>query len=229
MRLSIIQSAYIPWKGFFDLIGRCDQYVVYDSAQYVKRHWHNRNRVKTADGVIWLTIPVVTKGRFHQSIHEVEIEKPWAEKHWRTLQAAYAGAPYFDVFAPKVRGWYEVADGVATLSAVNAIFLAGLAGELGLGTEIVDDRRYPATGAKTDRLISIARQTGATKYLSGPSARDYLEESKFGIAGIEVEWMRYEGYAEYPQLHGGEFEAAVSVLDVLFNCGPDSPRYVLTS
>ncbi|MEA2943536.1 MAG: hypothetical protein QOD09_4065, partial [Bradyrhizobium sp.] len=75
MRVAIIQSSYIPWKGFFDLIGRCDEYVIYDSRQYVKRHWHNRNRIKTANGVEWLTIPVVTRGRFEQPIEQVEIEK----------------------------------------------------------------------------------------------------------------------------------------------------------
>ena len=75
MRICIIQSNYIPWKGFFDLIGRCDEYVIFDGVQYAKRHWHNRNRIKTANGVQWLTIPVVTRGRFEQPIDEVEIEK----------------------------------------------------------------------------------------------------------------------------------------------------------
>jgi WbqC-like protein family len=106
VRISIIQSCYIPWKGFFDLIGQCDEYVIYDSAQYVKRHWHNRNRIKTATGVQWLTIPVLTGGRFDQSIETVEIEKPWADKHWRTLELAYKGAPFFEQVAPTVKGWY---------------------------------------------------------------------------------------------------------------------------
>src|ERR1700710_2771832 len=96
LRICIIQSCYIPWKGFFELIGRCDEYVIFDSAQYVKRHWHNRNRIKTADGVQWLTIPVVTKNRFDQPINEVAIERPWAEKHWRTLELAYKRAPWFE-------------------------------------------------------------------------------------------------------------------------------------
>jgi hypothetical protein len=91
-RISIVQSCYVPWKGFFDLIGQCDEYVIFDSVQYVKRHWHNRNRIKTANGVEWLTIPVVSKGRFEQPIDEVAIEKPWAEKHWRALELAYKHA-----------------------------------------------------------------------------------------------------------------------------------------
>ena len=123
--------------------------MIYDSAQYVKRHWHNRNRIKTANGVEWLTIPVVTKGRFEQPIDQVEIEKPWAEKHWRTLELAYKRAPFFEQLAPKVRSWYESADKEPRLSEVNAIFLHGIAlDSLGLKTRIVADAAYPATGAK---------------------------------------------------------------------------------
>src|SRR3989304_6083893 len=94
VRIAIIQSCYVPWKGFFDLIGRCDDYVIFDSVQYVKRHWHNRNRIKTANGLEWLTIPVISKSRYEQPIDEVEIEKPWAEKHWRALELAYHRAPF---------------------------------------------------------------------------------------------------------------------------------------
>lgn len=225
MRICIIQSCYIPWKGFFDLIERCDEYVIYDSAQYVKGHWHNRNRIKTANGVEWLSIPVVTKGRFLQPIDQVEIEKPWADKHWRALELAYKRAPFFGLLAPAVKAWYERADKEARLTDVNAIFLHGIAGLLGLKTRMVRDTAYPAQGAKTERLLGIARAAGADRYLSGPSARDYFDESMFKATGITPEWMGYEGYPEYPQLHGG-FEHAVTALDLLFNTGPEAPRYL---
>jgi hypothetical protein len=221
VRICIIQSCYIPWKGFFDLIGRCDQYVIYDSAQYVKRHWHNRNRVKTANGVEWLTIPVVTKGRFEQPIDQVEIEKPWADKHWRTLELAYKRARFFEQLAPTVKAWYERADKQVRLTDVNAIFLHGIAGLLGLKTQIVSDTVYPAQGVKTERLLAICRAAGADRYLSGPSAKEYLDESMFASAGIATEWMSYNGYPEYPQLHG-DFEHAVTALDLLFNTGPEA-------
>jgi hypothetical protein len=225
LRICIIQSCYIPWKGFFDLIGRCDEYVVYDRAQYVKRHWHNRNRIKTATGVAWLTIPVVVKGRFEQPIDQVEIEKPWADKHWRAIELAYKRAAFFEHFAPTVKRWYEHADKQARLTDVNAIFLHGIAGLLGLKTRIVSDAAYPAQGIKTERLLGIARAAGADRYLSGPSARAYFDESMFTSAGIATEWMDYDGYPEYRQLHGG-FEHAVTALDLLFNAGPDAPRYL---
>jgi hypothetical protein len=224
MRICIIQSCYIPWKGFFDLIGRCEEYVVFDSAQYVRRHWHNRNRIKTANGVEWLTIPVIVKGRFDQSIDEVEIEKPWAEKHWRAIELAYKRAAFFDQFAPMVKDWYEAADKLSHLSEVNLLFLNGIAGLLGLETRLVSDAVYPSQGVKTERLLGIARAAGADRYLSGPSARAYFDEDMFSSAGIATEWMSYEGYPEYPQLHGS-FEHAVTVLDVLFNTGPKARQY----
>jgi hypothetical protein len=225
VRICIIQSCYIPWKGFFDLIGRCDEYVIYDSAQYVKRHWHNRNRIKTASGVEWLTIPVATKSRFEQPIDQVEIEKPWADKHWRALQLAYRRTAFFEQLAPTVKGWYERADKQTRLTDVNAIFLGGIAELLGLKTRIVRDTAYSTKGAKTERLLAIARAAGADRYLSGPSARAYFDESMFTSAGVTPEWMSYEGYPEYPQLYGS-FEHGVSTLDLLFNTGPDAPRYL---
>jgi hypothetical protein len=224
VQIAIIQSCYVPWKGFFDLIGRCEEYVICDRAQYVRRHWHNRNRIKTASGVQWLTIPVIGKGRYEQPIDEVEIEKPWAEKHWRTLELAYRRAPFFEALAPTVRSWYERADKEKRLTEVNALFLREIANLLGLGTRIVRDTAYPAQGVKTERLLAIARAAGADRYLSGPSAKTYFDEALFAAAGIRVEWMRYDGYPEYPQLHG-RFEPAVSILDLLFNTGPDASRY----
>lgn len=225
MRIAIIQSCYVPWRGFFDLIGRCDEYVIFDTVQYTKRHWHNRNRIRTAAGLEWLTIPVLSKGRYEQPIDEVEIEKPWTEKHWRALELAYRRAPFFEALAPTVRGWYERADKEKLLTEVNTLFLREIATLLGLGTRIVRDAAYPLQGAKTERLLEIARAAGADCYLSGPSARAYLDEALFATAGIRVEWMSYEGYPEYPQLHGG-FEATVSVIDLIFNVGPDAPRYL---
>jgi WbqC-like protein family len=224
VRICIIQSCYIPWKGFFDLIGRCDEYVIYDSAQYVKRHWHNRNRIKTANGVEWLTIPVLTTGRYEQPIDQVEIEKPWADKHWRALELAYKHAPFFEQFAPAVKEWYERAGKEARLTDVNAIFLHGIANLFRLKTRIVRDTAYPAAGTRTERLLGIAQAAGANRYLSGPSARDYFDEEVFTRAGITPEWMSYAGYPEYPQLHGA-FEHAVTALDLLFNVGPDRADY----
>lgn len=225
MRIAIIQSCYIPWRGFFDLIGRCEQYVVFDSARFVNRHWHNRNRIKTARGLAWLTIPVVSKGRHAQPIEDVEIAGPWAERHWRSIELSYRRAPFFAQLAPLARSWYERADRERRLTDVNLLFLTEVARLLGVRTRIVRDAAYPAEGRKTERLVSIAQAAGATRYLSGPTARAYLDENVFAAAGIAVEWMSYDGYPEYPQLYRG-FAPAVSVLDVIFNTGPEASRFL---
>src|SRR5262249_50791039 len=153
--------------------------VVFDSVQYVKRHWHNRNRIKTANGIEWLTIPVITKGRFEQRIDEVEVEKAWAEKHWRTLELAYKRAPFFDLLAPTIKRCYEQVDKERHLTAVNTIFLTRIAQLLGLKTRIVSDTAYPAEGTKTARLLGIVCAAGADCYLSGPSAKEYFDEALF--------------------------------------------------
>jgi hypothetical protein len=225
MRLCIIQSCYIPWKGFFDLIGRCDQYVVYDSAQFVKQHWFNRNRIKTADGIKWLTIPVVTSGRLGQPIEKVEIAKPWADRHWHAIKQAYGKAPYFQYHEPRAKAWYERADKQLLLTDVNMIFLKGIAELLSPRTRIARDSCYAPSGDRMNRLLEIVRAAGGTHYLSGPSARAYFDEAIFDAAGIKTEWMNYEGYPEYSQPHGA-FEHTVSALDLIFNTGPDAPQYL---
>lgn len=223
-RVAIIQSAYVPWKGFFDLVGRCEEYVIFDSVQYAKRHWHNRNVLKTPQGTVWITIPVATKSRFEQAIEDVTICEDWADRHWRTIVANYRRAPQFDRLAPAIEALYAQAAMQTHLSAVNELFLRGVCDLLGIRTRIVRDRIYEPIGSRTDRLLDICRKACATHYLSGPSAKTYLEEDKFRAAGIAVEWMTYGGYPEYHQCWGG-YESAVSILDLLFNVGNSEPRF----
>lgn len=225
-RVAIVQSCYIPWKGYFDLIGSVDEFVLYDDRQFTRRDWRNRNRIKTRDGVRWLTIPVETKGRYHQRIDETRVQDPgWAEAHWQTLRHAYAAAPAFGVHAGLIEQLYRTAAGEPLLSRVNRLFLEALCDVLGIRTRITWSTDYPATGDRTERLVSLCRAAGATIYLSGPSAREYLEPELFDAAGIELEWADYSGYPEYPQLHP-PFEHAVTILDLLFNVGTDAPRFL---
>jgi WbqC-like protein family len=225
-RVAIIQSCYVPWKGFFDLIGRCDEYVVLDGVQFAKRHWHNRNRIKGPDGSTrWLTIPVATKGRFTQTIDAVEIVEPWAERHWRTLAAAYGRAAHFDAMGPRVRGWYERVADERSLTAVNLFFLRAVLAELGLAVRVTRDRDYAPGGTKTQRLLDICRTAGATHYLSGPSARGYFDEDLFARAGVAVEWMTYGPYPVYAQ-GAGAFVHDVSILDLLFHLGSDAGSFI---
>jgi len=224
MRVSIIQSCYIPWKGFFDLIGRTDLYVVLDGAQYAKRHWHNRNRIVTPNGPIWLTVPVATKSRFEQPIDQVGFAEPWADKHWRSIELAYRKSPFFESEAPALKQLYEAAEKLDRLTEVNTLFLNALMQRLGISTRIVRDSEFSPRGQRSERLLDICRKAGATNYLSGPSARDYLDESLFDATGITVEWMSYGPYQPYPQ-RGPTFDHAVSIIDLLFSLGPEAAAY----
>jgi hypothetical protein len=217
-RVALIQSAYIPWKGFFDLIGRCDEYIIYDTAAFSKNHWHNRNRIKTSNGARWLSIPVVTAGKMGQRIDETDVVPGWAASHWARLTQAYKRSPFFPEFAPTIEELYQVTKDETKLSAINEVFIRAIAGLLALDVRIVRDTAYDASGQRTDRVVSICRSAGATHYLSGPSADAYLERTKFEEAGIALEWMNYDSYPAYQQPHGA-FENNVSILDVIFSLG----------
>jgi hypothetical protein len=224
-RVAIVQSNYIPWKGYFDLIGSVDEFILLDEVQYTRRDWRNRNRIKTPNGTQWLTIPVETKGKYTQKISETLISDPeWVDAHWRTLVANYARAPHFGTFQAAIRDIYNRCE-TRYLSEVNRLFIVGICELLGVSTRLTNSSDYDASGVKTARLVSLCEQAGATTYLSGPSARAYLDEAAFAERGIAVEYMNYDGYPEYPQLYP-PFEHAVTVLDLLFNTGPSSPLYL---
>lgn len=224
-RIAILQSNYIPWKGYFDLINSVDEFILYDDMQYTRRDWRNRNRIKTPHGPLWLTIPVHVKGRFHQRIRDAEVSDPtWAARHWRSLVHAYSRAPF----------WHRYRDGLEALyldcrethlSAVNRRFLNALCDWLNIRTPIRDSSEYRLIDGKTERLVDICRQAGATHYLSGPAAKDYVVPELFSRAGIELEWMDYSGYPEYAQLYP-PFDHHVSVLDLILCTGPGARHYL---
>jgi hypothetical protein len=226
-RVAIIQSNYVPWKGYFDLIDRCDEFLLLDEVQYTRRDWRNRNKIKTAGGVRWLTIPVVVKGRYEQRIDEVEVEdRGWAQKHLRTLTQEYAGAAHAEEGLTWLRGLYGQAQELALLSEVNQLLLNAVCARLGIETTIKRSTDYPSSGSSSERLATLCEASGASEYLSGPAARDYLEEERFARAGIAVSYMDYGGYPEYPQPHP-PFEHGVSILDLILSLGPEAPRYAL--
>lgn len=223
-RVAIVQSCYIPWKGYFDLINGVDHFLFYDDAEYSKNSWRNRNRIKTANGTQWLTIPVSYSGRSHQRIDEVRVNDPgWRERHWKSLRQSYARAPFFDVYAPALEQLYLSDDD--SLSTINRSFVEHICGLLGIETELSWTSGLKVEGASTDRVVALCRAVGAGAYVSGPSARDYLDPEQFERAGIKLLWMDYVGYPPYPQPHP-PFEHAVTVLDLLFSVGPDAPRYM---
>ena len=221
-----MQSNYVPWKGYFDLMRSVDSFVVYDTVQYTKNDWRNRNRVKTAGGTTWLTVPVVSTGEFGQRILDVRtLDGRWAAKHLRTLLQAFARAEHLATYRDELEALYSRAAGFDFLHDVNMLFIDAVHRWLGIDTRLVQDHTLPLEGNRSERLLAACRNLGARTYVSAPAARGYLDTAAFERAGIDVEWFDYTGYPEYPQLHG-EFVHQVSVLDLLLNTGPDAPRYL---
>lgn len=220
----ILQSNYIPWKGYFDLMHDADEFVLYDDRQYTRQDWRNRNIVKAEHGPQWLTIPVIS--RFGQRIDETAVaNREWAAKHWRTLVQLYRKAPCFDAYAGRIEALYRSAAGEQMLSHVNRLFLEGIGDILGLKTSLRWSSEFDAADGKTERLVALCQATGAARYVSGPAARSYVDTDCFARAGIELAFKSYEGYPEYPQQHP-PFAHGVTVLDLLFNVGPDAPWYI---
>ncbi len=223
--VAICQSCYLPWKGYFDLIAGADEFILLDDVQYTRRDWRNRNLIKTRDGLRWLTVPVTVKGRFHQKIHDVVVsDRRWRRRHLAALRHAYARAPHFAATYTFLEELYDGC-GFERLSRINHRFLAALCRRLDIPTRLSWSVDYCATGDRNERLLTLCRQAGATTYLSGPAARIYLDVDLFARHGISVRWMDYEGYREYPQLHA-PFEHHVSIVDLLFNSGPDAVSYL---
>lgn len=207
------------------MIGAVDEFILYDDLQYTRRDWRNRNQIKTPQGVQWLTVPVRVKGRYDQKIRDTEIDgNEWAQSHWKALTQNYARARHF----PEIARWVEplYVDEVHThLSALNRRLIQAICQFLEIDTVISDSCEYELTEGKTQRLASLCEQAGGTAYISGPAAKDYINEAVFQKMGIELAWFDYSGYPQYPQLWG-EFTHGVSILDLLFNCGKDAHRYM---
>lgn len=223
-KVAVIQSNYIPWKGYFDIIHDADLFIFHDDLQYTKNDWRNRNKIKTMQGVSWLSIPVGS--REDRLICEVELnDSSWSRKHWNMIKQFYSKTPYFK----KYQGYFEhiyLESSWTNLSELNQLLIIGISREfLGIQTQFMDSRIFNLKLKKLDRLIELLQSAKADLYISGPSARAYIDENIFLQAGIELIYKDYSGYPEYQQLFP-PFEHAISILDLLFNCGPDAPYFI---
>ena len=229
VRAVVLQSNYLPWKGYFDLIQSADVFVFYDEVQYTKNDWRNRNRVCSKNGPAWLTIPI-SRDAVKLKISEVRLpEARWQEDHYKMLCHSYRPAPYFKEIEPLLEEFYKTRTW-DFLSEFNHHCTERIAGMLGLATRFLNSKGFALEGGRVERLISLLQQIGATEYLSGPSARAYLEGSEplFAAAGIQLIFKSYSGYPEYPQLHA-PFDHAVSILDVIANVAPADYRRCITA
>ena len=224
-KVAVVQSNYIPWKGYFDMIAAVDEFILYDDLQYTRRDWRNRNQIKTPQGAQWLTVPVRVKGKYHQKIRDTEIDgTDWAEAHWKSLAQNYRRAPHFS----EVAAWLEplyLGEPYTHISQLNRRFIEVICQQLGIDTAITNSWDYKLLDGKSERLADLCVQAGGTEYVSGPLAKAYLDEQIFERLAIKVTWFDYADYPHYPQLWG-EFTHYVSIFDLLFNCGKDAHRYM---
>lgn len=226
--IAAVQSNYIPWKGYFDLIRAVDEFILYDDVQYTRRDWRNRNLIKTPAGRQWLTIPVHVKGRYDQLVKDVRVaDGRWGRSHWAAVRASYGRAPFFSAVKPWLEPLY-LGEQPERLSDINRRFLTAICAFLEIRTPLHWAMDYgPVGDSPSDRLIDLCRRSGASSYLSGPAARGYLEVDRFVREGIDVKFFDYSGYRPYPQLHP-PFEHAVSILDLLCMTGDQAARWLLT-
>lgn len=223
--LVVLQPSYLPWLGYFDQMCKADIFVWYDDVQFDKHGWRNRNRIKGPKGAQWLTVPVLHSGRAERRICDIEIDNrgPWGRKHLSSIRQSYARAACLDdVIAPLTdileRPWQRLVD-------VSAATTEWLAGEFNIDTPWFRSSALGIGGDRNERLLNLCRHFGATRYLSGDAARDYLDVGRFADIGVEVEWQDYH-HPEYPQQHG-EFMPYLSAIDLLLNVGRDSGRTIL--
>lgn len=222
MILTLHQPQYLPWLGYFDKVRSADLFVVLDKPQFEKNDWQNRNRVKGPQGPVWLTVPVLSKGRSQQPIGEVEINprEAWARKHWATLELNYRKAPYWAAYAPRLKPYFERP--WVRLAELNMALFQELAGALGVTTPTQMESSLGSEGLSTERLIDLCRRTGADSYLAGGGGAAYMDVERFKEAGIRVLTQHYE-HPQYLQQHPKlGFVPYMSAVDLLFNEGPAS-------
>ena len=223
MKVGTIQSNFLSWRGYFDFIRESDLFIIHDDLQYTKSDWRNRNRIKTARGAEWITVPVHYR-HTSQLIEETPVaySTPWQQKMLNRILVAYQRAPHFEPYFSELDDL--LTQPAASISDLNLRLIKWVCRSLEIDTPIKLSHEYHPQGAKTERLIGILQQTKATTYLSGPAAQAYLIPGLFEQAGIQLEFKQYN-YPEYEQLYP-PFDPAVSVIDLLFMKGREAISYM---
>ena len=223
-KIAILQPNYIPWKGVFDMINQVDVFVFLDDVDFTVRDWRTRNKIKTPSGDIWLTVPV-RKSKRGTKINEIEIlsEDNWQEKHYKTIVQYYKKSKYFKEYSwildkiYKERVWKNLSEfNIYTTKLISDI--------LGIKTSFINSKELNIKSSKGDKILEICTTIGGEFYLSGPAAKDYIDAQKFKDVNIRLAYMKYE-YPEYSQIYG-DFNHYVSILDVIFNCGESSGKFI---
>jgi len=225
-KVAISQSNYIPWKGYFNNIKMVDEFVLYDDMQYTKRDWRNRNKIKTPNGLKWLTIPVEVKGKFYQKINETIIsDKNWNHKHLNILKNNYTKAKCYNEVINFIEELYKTST-QSYLSEINYHFLSKICNFLEIDTKISFSSDYKLLKEdKTEKLVDLCLQLEASEYYTGLAAKNYMDVALFEKENIKVFYFDYSNYPEYSQLYG-KFEHQVSILDLIFNEGKAAVNFL---
>lgn len=226
MILTAHQPVYLPWLGLFHKIALADEFISFDQVQYQPKDWNNRNLIKTSQGPIWLTVPVLRMGHLERTISDIEINNlvPWGRKHWRSLSLAYAKAPYFKRYA----GFFEETYHRRwdSLVELNVFMLRWFLDTLGIAVPVRSAGEWNFQGKKSELVMDMCRQTGASHYIFGAQGKGYADGPAFEAAGIKAFFQDYQ-HPVYTQQHG-EFASHLSIVDLLFNCGDDSLKILMS-
>lgn len=226
MRIGILQPGYLPWLGFFEQMYKSEVFVIYDDIQYDKQGWRNRNRIKTSNGIQWLTVPVLSNFHEHPLTNIVAIDNKinWRKKHFLSIKQNYSRTPfyeeYIDMFAEAYsREWQYLID-------IDLYFITELANCLGMNNKkIVRSSTLGGKGDRTERLIAMCKIFKANTFYEGAAGKNYIDKKCFEKAGINVEFQDYK-HPIYNQLHG-DFVPYLSVIDLLFNHGEESLSIII--
>lgn len=221
MIVSIHQPAYLPWLGYFHKICLSDVFVYLDMTQFEKNSFINRNKIKTSNGPAWLTVPVKLKDHFQREIRDIEIaDQKWSEKHWKSIEMNYKKSKYWHNYAEELKKIYENKyDNISDLCWDQLVLFVKL---LGIETEIKKSSELSEFDSKKLQLVlDICKETKADIYISGKLGRDYIDEKSFNESGIKLYYQDYD-YPSYNQLWSNDFIPYLSIIDLLFNEGPDS-------
>ena len=224
-KVAILQSNYIPWKGYFDLINSVDEFYFYDDLQYTHLDWRNRNKIKTNKGLEWLSVPVGKD--INRLIYEVQIkDHKWQKNHWGKIYNNYLKAPHFKEYKEFFEEIY-LNKTWTNLSDMNQYIIKRISCDiLGIETKFYDSRDYDLNDKKKqERYVPFLKLVGATEYVSGPAAKNYLTNDMIEKEGMKLTWIDYSGYPEYHQLFP-PFEHRVTILDLIFNEGPNAKQYM---
>ena len=224
-KVAISQSNYIPWRGYFDLISSVDEFVIFDEVQYTKNDWRNRNKIKTKDGSQWITVPVSVKGKFLQKISDAQIKNNyWRAKHWKTIKHNYFKTPYFPELENDLKKIYYD-EKYLYLSKLNRRLIEFFCKYLGIRTKIRESYEFDLKNGQTEKIVNICLDLNADEYISGPSGKNYINDSVFNKNNIKLTYADYSNYPKYEQQFG-DFIDNLSILDLVFNCGKSSYKYM---